>query len=192
MQRQFVGACRWLVYLNVLRTKRIPGHLAKCDSLVQLDPQKKRPHCWGHSSKEAKGRKCQERRCKGPIRQPDRLRVRSRERRVKVKRGLFSYLLEEHLPRQKRRFPSQLCSAPSSLCKHVPYRGFRSHSQRLLNPRPGQNNAHSCTLAAGHYFGPGNASLKPDRRNHIRVASTSCPRPCAACPAGSDRVARVR
>src|SRR5271167_2878443 len=62
--------------------------------------QKKRPHFWGHSSKEAKGRKCQERRCKGPIRQPDRLRVRSRERRVKVKRGLFSYRVREHFPGQ--------------------------------------------------------------------------------------------
>src|SRR5580692_3568875 len=65
---------------------------------------KKRPHFWGHSSKEAKGRRCQERRCKGPIRQPDRLRVRSRERRVKVKRGLFSCFIEEHFPRQNFHF----------------------------------------------------------------------------------------
>jgi len=37
--------------------------------------------------------------------------VRSRERRVKVKRGLFSYLVEEHLPSQSRRTDAIL--APS-------------------------------------------------------------------------------
>jgi hypothetical protein len=113
--------------------------------------QKKRPHYWGHSSKEAKGRKCQERRCKQPIRQPNRSRVRSRERRVKVKRGLFSYCLEKHLPRQND------CSVPENAAF------FQAIEKAKLNKSPnlvlpgsasihvGQKNAHSCTLAAGHY-----------------------------------------
>jgi len=80
----------------------VPGHPAFAHpwkhGKTSFPAQKKRPHCWGHSSKEAKGRKCQERRCKGPIRQPDRRNVRSRERRVKVKRGLFSYLERSTCP----------------------------------------------------------------------------------------------
>src|SRR5580704_3261569 len=74
-------------------------------------PPKKRPHFWGHSSKEAKGRRCQERRCKGPIRRADRLRVRSRERRVKVKRGLFSYRVREHFPDQNFHFGRPSCKS---------------------------------------------------------------------------------
>jgi hypothetical protein len=118
-------------------------------------PKKKRPHYWGHSSKEAKGRKCQERRCKQPIRQPNRSRVRSRERRVKVKRGLFSYCLEKHLPRQND------YSAPENVAF------FQVIEKAQLNKLPnlislrsasihvGQKNAHSCTLAAGHYSAEG-------------------------------------
>jgi hypothetical protein len=86
-------------------------------------PTKKRPHCWGHSSKEAKGRKCQERRCKGPIRQPDRLIVRSRERRVKVKRGLFSYLGEKHLPGQNADSHTRRAARRVSHCKYDSYEG---------------------------------------------------------------------
>jgi hypothetical protein len=88
-------------------------------------PTRKRPHFWGHSSKEAKGRKCQERRCKGPIRQPDRLRVRSRERRVKVKRGLFSYLVEKHLPGQNRGSHTTRTARRVSHCKYDSYQGRR-------------------------------------------------------------------
>src|SRR5207245_8183486 len=50
----------------------------------------------GATVQKRQRKESQERRCKGPIRRPDRLKVRSRERRVKVKRGLFSYCLEEH------------------------------------------------------------------------------------------------
>ena len=150
---------------------------------LRLRP-KKRPHCWGHSSKEAKGRKCQERRCKGPIRQADRLRVRSRERRVKVKRGLFSCFLEEHLLRQnfliqhggpvyrathckRRRLPDLARSDPLSLDPSI--RGKKMH-------------------IPAHWL----QDTTPVKGNCTRVAAMSCPRPFAACPAGSDMAARVR
>ena len=43
----------------------------------------------------------QGRRCKGPIRQPERLKERCREQRVKViVSGLFSCRVKEHLPGQ--------------------------------------------------------------------------------------------
>ena len=122
-------------------------------------PQKKRPHFWGHSSKEAKGRKCQERRCKGPIRQADRLRVRSRERRVKAKRGLFSYRVREHFPDQNfhldvERMASLQVNANTLLTRtlQIQPRSRQSRSQ-------GQNHAHSCTLTAGHYCAPRTSRL---------------------------------
>ena len=150
--------------------------------------QKKRPHFWGHSLKEAKGRKCQERRCKGPIRQPNRLNVRSRERRVKVKRGLFSYSGEEHLPSQNDR--SQAIIA-ASVQAHASVQLIETLKFLPCDPggKPrGQQNAHSCTLPAGHHSTP----RERQGRNQAWIASMSCPRPFAACPAGSDTAARVR
>jgi hypothetical protein len=48
--------------------------------------------------------------------------------------------------------------------------------------RPGQNHAHSCTLAAGHYSAQGKSD---------QVAVTNCPRRFAVCLAGNDRAARA-
>jgi hypothetical protein len=117
--------------------------------------QKKRPHYWGHSSKEAKGRKCQERRCKQPIRQPNRSRVRSRERRVKVKRGLFSYCLEEHLPRQNDSSPPGNTAFLQAIESVALIRDTNLVMLSSASIHVGQKNAHSCTLAAGHYSAEG-------------------------------------
>ena len=74
---------------------------------------------------------------------------------MKVKRGLFSYCLEEHLPRQNE------CSAPENAAF------FQAIEKAKLNKSPNlvlpcsasihveQKNAHSCTLAAGHYSAEG-------------------------------------
>jgi len=74
---------------------------------------------------------------------------------VKVKRGLFSYCLEEHLPRQN----------DSSSLENAAF--FQTIEKANLNKpenlvllglgsiRMGQKNAHSCTLAAGHYSAEG-------------------------------------
>ena len=73
----------------------------------------------GATVQKRQWKESQERRCKGPIRLPDRLNVRCRERRVKVKRGLFSYLLEEHLPSQKPSSQTQCPRLHTSHCKHT-------------------------------------------------------------------------
>jgi hypothetical protein len=150
--------------------------------------QKKRPHFWGHSSKEAKGRKCQERRCKGPIRQADRLRVRSRERRVKVKRGLFSCFIEEHFPRQNFHFDVERTASMQVKANTLLTETFEIHPRGRQSRSRGQNHAHSCTLTAGHYSGP--KDIKALFRQW--VAFMSYPRPFAASPAGNDRAARAR
>jgi len=149
--------------------------------------QKKRPHFWGHSSKEAKGRKCQERRCKGPIRQADRLRVRSRERRVKVKRGLFSYRVREHLPGQNLHLDVERAvflqvNANTLFTKTLQ---IQPRSRRIGSQ--GQKNAHSCTLTAGHY-----SAQRHQDFIRTQVAFMSYPRPFAACLGGNDRAARAR
>src|SRR5580693_3688819 len=113
--------------------------------------QKKRPHCWGHSSKEAKGRKCQERRCKGPIRRADRLRVRSRERRVKVKRGLFSYRVREHFPDQNFHFDVERTASLQVNANTLFTKTLQIQPRSRQSRSQGQNHAHSCTLTAGHY-----------------------------------------
>jgi hypothetical protein len=74
---------------------------------------------------------------------------------VKVKRGLFSYCLEEHLPRQNN-------------CSEAGNAAFLQtiDNVELVQPvnlillssasiRVGQKTAHSCTLAAGHYSAEG-------------------------------------
>src|SRR5580693_3479004 len=128
---------------------------------------KKRPHCWGHSSKEVKGRKCQERRCKGPIRQPDRLRVRSRERRVKVKRGLFSCLIEEHFPRQNFHFDVERTASMQVKANTLLTKTFEIHLRGRQSRSRGQNHAHSCTLTAGHYSALRTSRLYSDNRSRL-------------------------
>jgi hypothetical protein len=133
-------------------------------------PQKKRPHFWGHSSKEAKGRKCQERRCKGPIRQSDRRNVRSRERRVKVKRGLFSYL-------ERSTCRAKIDDSLAILATKPQVYANRKLNQIANFPAPasqascsGQKNAYSCTLAAGHYSALRHCRLVLRLGSRLRVA----------------------
>jgi len=149
----------------------------------------------GPQFKRGNGKESQERRCKGPIRQPDRLNVRSRERRVKVKRGLFSYFGEEHLPGQND--DAKIGSAlPLQVVAEMTFIGVLEIQRGAHPPSyPGQKHAESCTLTAGHYFAPRKDEIRPlptDGCNQPRVAATSCPRPFAACPAGSDTAARAR
>lgn len=79
---------------------------------------------------------------------------------MKVKRGLFSCPVEEHLPSQNYRtnpilvYFSQVI-ANIATCQKPSFPTNATAEEGL-----GQKTEHSCTLAAGHYPAPGNAKLK--------------------------------
>jgi len=77
-----------------------PGFRKKAPAF--LTPEKSGPISGAILLKEAtKWKENQERQCKAPIRQPERLRVRSREQKVKVIQRPLFLLVKEHLPRQR-------------------------------------------------------------------------------------------
>jgi len=96
----------------------------------------------GPQFKRGNGKESQERRCKGPIRRPERLIVRSRERRVKVKRGLFSYIGEEHLPSQNGQ-PAIKSQSPLQVSAESTFIGILDLQPLALNQSSG---AKTCTI----------------------------------------------
>jgi hypothetical protein len=118
--------------------------------------------------------------------------VRSRERRVKVKRGLFSYLGEEHLPSQNDH-PNIKCPLAMQVIAKMTFVG------NLEFQHPGSPElfgANKCTFL--HIDCRTLLYIRKQPQVEIRlrlqdpVAATNSPRPSAACPAGSDTAARAR
>ena len=71
---------------------------------------------------------------------------------MKVKRGLFSYPGEEHLPRQndQENMKSGISAQAFETMTFMEIAGLGCYA--VLMAYPGQKTAQSCTLTAGHYF----------------------------------------
>jgi len=74
---------------------------------------------------------------------------------VKVKRGLFSYQGEEHLPGQNDQSNMKSGIAAQPLEKTAFTKTEERELSTLPSSYPGQKTAQSCTLTAGHYLPEG-------------------------------------